>query len=87
MAGSGFVKASLAGVALLALGACASRGTVEDIDQRVGALESRVSAAEAATSAAEIRASELEAAANQCSAVCSEVEVKAERIFQENLTK
>jgi hypothetical protein len=75
------LKLNLAGAAaLLMLGACVSPDEVSSLDSRVGALENRADAAEA-------RASQLEAAANQCTATCQDVEARAERMFQQSLTK
>jgi hypothetical protein len=69
-----------AAAALLMLSACVSPDEVASLDRRVGDLESRANAAEA-------RASQLEAAANQCTATCQDVEARAERMFQQSMTK
>jgi hypothetical protein len=75
------LKFGLAGVvALLSLSACVSPDEVSSLDSRVGALESRLSSAEA-------RASQLEAAANQCTATCQDVETRAQRMYQQSMTK
>jgi hypothetical protein len=71
----------LAGVAaLLMLSACTSPDEVSGLDERVAALESRFDAADA-------RATEMEAAANQCTATCQDAEARAERMFQQSMTK
>jgi uncharacterized protein YcfL len=75
------LKIGIAGAAaLLLLSACASRDEVASLDTRVAALENRANAAEA-------RASQLEAAASQCTETCQAVEAKAERIYQQSLSK
>jgi F0F1-type ATP synthase membrane subunit b/b' len=66
--------------ALLMLSACTSPDEISNLDDRVGALESRVDAADA-------RASQMEAAANQCTASCQEAEARAQRMFQQSMTK
>jgi hypothetical protein len=60
--------------------ACTSPDEISNLDDRVGALESRVDAADA-------RASQMEAAANQCTASCQEAEARAQRMFQQSMTK
>jgi outer membrane murein-binding lipoprotein Lpp len=75
------IKAGLAGVAaLFMLGACVSPDQVSSLESRVGALESQVSAADA-------RASQFEAAANQCTNTCQAAEERAERMYQQSMTK
>jgi hypothetical protein len=75
------ITVGLAGTAaLLMLSACTSPDELSDLDDRVGALESRVDAAEA-------RAGQMEAAANQCTATCQEAEARADRMFQQSMTK
>jgi hypothetical protein len=75
------IKVVLAGAAaLLMLSACVSPDEVSSLDARVGELESRANAAEA-------RASQMEAAANQCTATCQDVEARAQRMFQQSMTK
>jgi hypothetical protein len=69
-----------AGLTVLMLSACVSPDEVASLDTRVGALESRVNAADA-------RASQMEAAANQCTATCQDIEARAERMFQQSMTK
>jgi hypothetical protein len=66
--------------ALLMLSACTSPDEISNLDDRVGALESRLDSADA-------RASQMEAAANQCTASCQEAEARAERMFQQSMTK
>ncbi len=68
------------GAALLMLSACTSPDELSNLDDRVGALESRVDAADA-------RASQMEAAANQCTATCQEAQTRANRMFQQSMTK
>jgi F0F1-type ATP synthase membrane subunit b/b' len=71
----------LAGAAaLLMLSACTSPDELSNLDDRVGALESRLDSADA-------RASQMEAAANQCTATCQEAEARADRMFQQSMTK
>jgi hypothetical protein len=66
--------------ALLMLSACQSSNDYSELDRRVTDLESRADAAST-------RASEMEAAANQCTASCQEVQVRAQRMFQQSMTK
>lgn len=66
--------------ALLMLSACTSPDEISNLDNRVGALESRFDAADT-------RASQMEAAANQCTATCQEVQVRAQRAFQQSQMK
>ena len=68
--------------ALLMLSACQSsaRNEYSELDRRVTDLESRADAAST-------RASQMESAANQCTATCQEVQVRAERAFQQSQTK
>jgi F0F1-type ATP synthase membrane subunit b/b' len=75
------IKVGLAGAAaLLVLSACVSPDEVSSLDNRVGELERRLDTADA-------RASQAEAAANQCTATCQEVEVRAQRMIQQSVTK
>jgi hypothetical protein len=75
------IKVGLVGAAaLLMLSACQSPDEIASLDNRVGALESRLDAADA-------RASQMEAAANQCTATCQDAEARAERMFQQSMTK
>jgi F0F1-type ATP synthase membrane subunit b/b' len=69
-----------AAAALLMLSACTSPDAVSNLDKRVSALESRANAAEA-------RASQFESAANQCTATCQEAQARAQRMFQQSMTK
>jgi outer membrane murein-binding lipoprotein Lpp len=69
-----------AAAALLMLSACTSPDQMSNLEDRVGALESRVDAADS-------RASQMEAAANQCTATCQEAEARANRMFQQSMTK
>ena len=62
------------------LGCIMGEPEISNLDDRVGALESRVDAADA-------RASQMEAAANQCTASCQEAEARAQRMFQQSMTK
>ena len=66
--------------ALLMLSACQSSTNVDDLERRVGVLEGQADNASA-------RASQMEAAANQCTATCQEVQVRAQRAFQQSQTK
>ena len=69
--------------ALLMLSACqssTSSSAIDDLERRVGVLEGQ--ADNAGT-----RASQMEAAANQCTATCQEVQVRAQRAFQQSQTK
>jgi Alanine-zipper, major outer membrane lipoprotein len=66
--------------ALLMLSACTSPDELSNLDDRVGALESRVDSMDA-------RATQAEAAANQCTATCQEAEARANRMFQQSMTK
>ena len=66
--------------ALLMLSACQSSNEYSELDRRVTDLESRADAAST-------RATEMEAAANQCTATCQEVQVRAQRAFQQSQTK
>jgi hypothetical protein len=77
-------KVVLAGAAaLLMLGACTSPDEIANLDNRVGALESRFDAAEARASQMEA----MEATANQCTATCQEAGARAQRMFQQSMTK
>ena len=66
--------------ALLLLSACQSSTEYSELDRRVTDLESRADAAST-------RATEMEAAANQCTATCQEVQVRAQRAFQQSQMK
>jgi uncharacterized protein DUF3359 len=69
--------------AMLMLGACqtsTSSKEIADLDRRVGVLEGQANNASA-------RASQMEAAANQCTASCQEVQARAQRMFQQSMTK
>jgi hypothetical protein len=66
--------------ALLMLSACQSSTNIDDLERRVGVLEGQADSASA-------RASQMEAAANQCTASCQEAEARAQRMFQQSMTK
>jgi hypothetical protein len=68
--------------ALLMLSACQSSRSsdMDDLERRVGVLEGQADNASA-------RASQMESAANQCTATCQEVQVRAQRAFQQSQTK
>jgi hypothetical protein len=66
--------------ALLMLSACQSSTNIDDLERRVGVLEGQADNASA-------RASQMEAAANQCTASCQEAEARAQRMFQQSMTK
>jgi Alanine-zipper, major outer membrane lipoprotein len=81
MSKMGTIKTCLSvAVPLLMLSACETPDATSDLENRVSTLESRFDAADA-------RASQMEAAANQCTATCQEAEARAERMFQQSMTK